>query len=245
MTSEQKARLETLRAMSDLSDAEKAELELLSVIEKQDKQIAEKDSLIGAKATENDELKKRIESATGKEKEDLEKLLADKEDALNTVKAGLDAMKEASKFSMEALGKISTQDLGHGDSVDPEALKALENKAYSDPQVRNEVEKLCEDMDDEDWNAFQSDPKFKQLILQKALGDEGEKADRSPWGSGVKKDEGAPAETAEERMKRLFDNEHRNRGKLPPRSSGRGGRGRGSLPEMPKAAEREVDTRSH
>ena len=243
MTEAQKAKLETLRAKTtaDLSDPEKAELDLLSTIEKQDRQITEKDSLIGAKGTEIDTLKKSIEGKTGAEKKTIEEQLASKEEALETMKLGLDALKEAHKIT--AAATISPTP-GHGDTVDPKEVEALETKAYSDPKVREEVEKQIAEMEEEDWNAFNSDPHFKKLFLEKALGTGGDKTKRSPWGDGVKKNEGTPAEGAKERMARLFDEEQGNHRRLPPNSSGRGGRGRGNLPAMPKAAERETDNRA-
>lgn len=243
MTPEMKARLDELRAKADLSDAEKAELNLLNVIEKQSRQIAEKDSLIGTKGTEIDLLKKQIESSTGKDKEALEKLLADKQDALDTLKAGLDALKEASAISKEAASKISQQP-GHGDAVDPKELEALEAKAYADPKVRAEVEELYKNMDEDDKKAFRSDAKFKKMFLQGVLGTGGEETDDSPWATGVKR-EVRSTESAEDRLKRIFEKNQQQYRRVPPGSSGRGGRGSVSPTDKPKPYEREVDSRSH
>jgi len=243
VTEEQKRKLEELKVKleSDRSDAEKIEMGLLETIEKQAVQIAEKDSLIGTKGTEIDTLKKSIESKTGAEKEALKEQLAAKEEALETMKAGLDALKEAQKINAST---ISPTKPGYGDTVDPKEVIELEKRAYSDPLVKEEVEKQIEELDEEDWEAFQSDPKFKMLILQKALGSGSDKTKRSPWGNEVRKDKERSAETPEQRMERLFDKEKGNHRRLPPNSSGRGGRGGRGIPGMPKAKERPVDTRT-
>lgn len=247
MTTEQRARLEALqaKAAADLSEIEKTELGLLVTIEKQATQITEKDSMLGTKGTEIGELKKKLESATGDEKEILTKQLEDKQDALDTLKIGLDALKEANVITKDAAGKISQVVPGHGGAVDPKEVEALETKAFANEDAKAEVEAIYKDMDDEDKKAYRSDPAFKKMILEKALGTEGEETDDTPWATGVKKVEGKPAESAEDRMKRLFDQNQKNHRRVPQGSSGRGGRGRRSHPAMPKAVEREEDTRSH
>ena len=243
MTPELKAKLEALRAKAaeDLTETEKAELALLVTIEKQAGQITEKDSLIGTKGTEIETLKASIATKTGKEKTALEDQLASKEEALSTMTLGLDALKEAHKINAAA---ISPEKPGHGDTVDPKEVEALEAKAYANPKVREEVEKRIEELEDEDWERFQNSLEFKKLFLQTALGSVGDETGRSPWGRGVKKDEGVPEESDKDRVARLFKQEGSNHRRLPPSTSGRGGRGGRGLPGMPKAKERPVDTRT-
>lgn len=246
MTAEQKARLETLKAKaeSDLDASEKTEMSLLLTIEKQSKQIVEKDSLIGAKGTEIGELKKQIEAASGAGKEALQKLLDDKQEVLNTLKIGLDALKEANATNKAAADKIS-QAAGNRDTVDPKELEALETKAYADNKARAEAEAIYNGFSDDDKLAYRTDPKFKKMILEKVLGAGGDETDDSLWSAAVKKQkEGAPAETPEQRMRRLFDQNQQQHRRMPSPGSGRGGRGGLGAPAKPKPAERELDSRS-
>jgi len=242
VTKEQKAKLDSLRLKpaDDLSDTEKSELSLLITIEKQAKQITEKDSLIGTKGTEIETLKNSIDSTSGSEKAALQELLATKEEALETMKIGLDALKDAQELTAAS---ISPDKPGHGDTVDPKEVTALEAKAYADPKVRAEVEDLFKAMDASDKVAFRTKPAFKKMFLEQALGTGGDETDDTPWGNTVGKSNEENDESDEERINRLFNKQAGDFRKLPPNSSGRSGRGR-NLPAMPKAAEREVDTRA-
>lgn len=245
MNQEQKDRLKALSAKSadELTDAEKTELDLLKIIEKQDQRITEKDTLIGTRATELDNLKKELEGKTGKDKENLEARIAEKQESIDTLKEALQALKEARETNTDLAGKISHKNPGHGDAVDPEELKALKAAAYADEGVRKEVEEAVEALDEEDWNAFQSDKEFQKLFLQRFV-NPGDKTKRSLWGDVVKADEGAPQKTAKERLDELFEGKKNNHRKLPPNSSGRGGRGRINSTAMPQRAERPVDERA-
>ena len=240
MNEDQKAKLATLRAKAeaDLSDPEKAELTLLVTIEKQAKQITEKDTLIGTKGTELETLKKDIEGKTGKEKEALEAKLADKEEALKDLKEAHEATKEAHEAT-KAAAKISPEKPGHGDAVDPKEVEALETKAQSDPATKLAVEELYKGLEPADKLAYKNDPEFRKLCLETVVDPEGDDTDDTPWATKVKKEE--TAETASERMTRLFDKTRGNHRRLPHQTSGRGGRGGKSLPGMPQARERVLD----
>lgn len=246
MTDVQKTRLEALRGKSEseLTDSEKTELGLLVTIEKQDKQITEKDSVIGKRATEIDNLKKEIESATGKEKTALEQRLAEKEESISTLKEGLAALKEAKETNSSIAGKLSQEKPGHGDAVDPKELEELERKAFEDEEAKAAIEDLYKNMDGDDKKAYRTDPVFRKGIFERVLGTEGDETDDSPWGSAVKKKEGTPQKTAQERLEELFNGTKEKHRNLPPMSSGRGGRGRVKPTNMPKPADRAVDDRT-
>lgn len=243
MNPELKAKLEALRLKpeEELSDAEKSELSLLTTVEKQATQIAEKDSMIGAKGTELDDLKKSIESKTGAEKADLESQLASKQEALEAMKFGLDALKDAHKLAANAVN-ILPEKPGHGDAVDPEEVEALEAKAQSDPATKSAVEELYKELEPADKLAYKKDPAFKKLLLESVVGNEGEETDDTPWAKVVKKEE--TDETATQRYKRIFGQQQKSHSKMPLSSSGRSSRGRKGLPGMPQAEPREVDLRS-
>lgn len=244
MTPEQKAKLEALRLKTaeDLSDTEKAEVDLLVTIEKQAKQITEKDSLIGTKGTEIETLKKSIETSSGAAKTNLEEQLATKEEALAVMKDALDTVKEAHLIT-KAAHIISPKEPGHGDTVDPKEVEALEAKAQADPDTKVAVEELYKGLEPADKLAYKNDPAFRKLLLESVVDPEGDNTDDTPWANAAKKKE-EDAETATQRMERLFNKEQGTHRRMPPNSSGRGGRGAGKPESMPKAAEREVDTRA-
>lgn len=248
MNEAQKQRLAALKAMKaeELSDAEKSELELLTAMEKMAKQIVEKDSLLGTRATELDNLKKDLEKAKdGKEKDALEERIKEKEDALEIAKAGLQALKDAQELNAKNAERFTKLGPGHGESVDPKELEALEAKAYGDEKIRAEVEKQYKGWDQKDKDAFRNDPKFRKLVFEGVLGTGGDQGDDSPWGAGVKKAEGETNESAEERIKRLFGQQARNGQQLPPFASGRMGHGRrGEDSSKPVRSQRPVDTRT-
>lgn len=246
MNPEQKARLEALRAKSasELTEVEKTELNLLGIIEKQDQRIIEKDTLIGTRATELDNLKKELDGKTGKDKENLEARIAEKQESVDTLKEALQALKEARETNTDLVGKISHKNPGHGDAVDPKELQELERRAFEDEEAKAAIEELYKNMDDDDKKAYRSDPAFKKGIFERVLSDLGDNTDDSPWGSAVKKEEGTPHETVKERIDELFDGRKNNHRKLPPNSSGRGGRGRTNSTAMPRPTERPVDERA-
>ena len=245
MTPEQKAKLEGLRAkkLEDLSETEKTELDLLATIEKQLKQITEKDSLIGTKATEIEQLRAAVEGKSGKDKESAEELLKAKEEAMETMKMGLDALKDAHKITAESISK-KPEESGHRETVDPEELKTLEVKAYANAEVRAEIENFYKGMEPEDKLAYRTDDAFKKKVLERFVGSDGDETETSLWSKEVTKTEGVLVETAEERLERLFGEKQGNHRRLPPNSAGRGSRGKPMMAGMPKPAEREVDTRS-
>lgn len=246
MTEAQKQRLSELKAKKpeELEDHEKDHLELLETMEKMAKQIEEKDSLLGKRATDLDNLKKDLEKATdGKEKEALEKRIKEMEEALEISRVGLQALKDAQEQHSKMSEKFPKRSPGHGGDVDPAEIAGLEKKVKASEEAKAAVEKAVSEMTDEEWSRYQADPAYKKQILQFAL-PAGDSGVRNPWGE-EEEPGGEPPKSAEDRMRELFGKQAGNGQRLPPNSSGRGGRGGRVIdPNKPTRKERPVDNRT-
>jgi len=161
------------------------------------------------------------------------------------MKAGLDALKEAKELNSEMASQFSQKSSGHGDTVDPEELVKLERTVFANETAKAAVEELYKGMSPEDKESYRTDPSFKKLVLEKVAGDSGDEADDSPWSSAVKEDKGEPGLTPAQRVEQLFDKQKGIHRRLPPGTSGRGGRGKVLAAGMPKPAEREEDPRTY
>lgn len=248
MTEEMKTRLKELTDKGEtLTDTEKAELNLLKTIDKMAKQISDKDAYIGTKTTELDTLKRDHAAATGEDKLKLEQQVADKQEAIDTLKAGIDALKEAKTISESLAGKISHKDSGNGVSVDQKEIEVLEKKAFASEDANKKVVAAYAELSPEEKTRYRTDLVFKKQCLESALGVSGsENTDDSPWSSAVE-NVGAPSdEDKEVEIRNLFAGQQRTHRQGPPGSSGRqGGPGRFNSEGKPKAAEREADERTN
>lgn len=245
----QKQRLEQLKSTTSdsLAESEKSELAMLETIEKMSKQIDEKDSMIGKRDTELDNLKKDLAKySDGKEKDSLEARIKEKEEALDIAKAGLQALKDAQKINFENANKFPKQTPEHGGNVDPTDIARLEKAARTNEQASKAVTLAVNNMTDEEYDKYDEsspwyDPEFKLTILKMAVPD-GEKRARSPWGK-ESEPKGAPPKSAEERLKELFGQQVRNGRSLPPGMSGNPGRpGLVGAGNVPPPRERPIDT---
>lgn len=248
MTDAQKTRQTELKAKNaeGLTDAEKSELELLDTIEKQANQITEKDSLIGTRATELDNLKKELEQAKdgSSEKEALEQRIAEKQEAIDTANAGLSAIKEAQAQTQKLAEKFPTHKPGDGGDADPKEIARLETAAKGNETATATLTRAVENMTDEEYQRYRTDPSYKLSVLKMAV-PEGEPGARTPW-ADEEEPGGAPPKTEEDRLKELFGEKVNNGRNLPPGSSGRPGHP-GYIPpsDKPKARERTVDARTY
>lgn len=245
MNDYQKQRLTQLRATSfdSLSDVEKKELEMLETIEKMEKQIVEKDSMIGKRDTELDNLKRDLaKMSDGKDKTALEERIKEKEEALEIAKAGLQALKDAQKTNLEHTKTFPSQAPEHGEPADPDEIARLQKAARANDKIKAAVETAVNNMTDEQYNRYKSDPKFKLAVLKEAIPD-GDIGVRSPWDDETET-KGAPPKSDEDSIKELFGRQVRNGRQLPPGISGRPGQP-GRVGGIPPTNERLIDTRTY
>jgi len=239
MNEEQKARLVELKAIAaaDLTEAQKSELALFTLIEKQDKQITDQESFIGTKATELGTLKAALAAAKPEEKEVLQRSIDDKQAVIDTLTEAL----EIAKTANEELAKISPVNPGHEDTVDQKTVDALEDKLFAAEGGKEAMEAAVTSMTDVEYAKFDSDPSFRKKMISAALASVGsEETERSAW---RKKDgnEETPLKDEEARMKELFGKEQRHHRFVP---GGGGGRAPRRDLSGQKESERQVDERT-
>jgi DNA repair exonuclease SbcCD ATPase subunit len=240
MTEQMKQRLKELKeiAESERTEAQKSELGMLLLIEKQEKQLEEKQTFIGTQATELGDLRKKLEDAKPADKEGIEKQITEKEDIISALKEALQIAKEAN----EKLAKEFTpNEPGHGETVDQKTVDALEDKLLEADGGKDAMEAAFGAMTPDEQSKFVSDISFRQKVMKKALTAVGsEETELSPW---RKKggDKGTPSKTEKERLDELFDAKKRQHRKL--FGGGGGGAIRRDLSGQPES-ERPVDTRT-
>jgi vacuolar-type H+-ATPase subunit I/STV1 len=239
MNEAQKQRLGQLEAMSsaDLTEADKKELAMLRTIERMEKQIIEKDSMIGKRDTELDNLKKAsAQASAGKEKDEIEDRIKEKEEALEIAKAGLQALKEAQETNLEIAKRISSNDTGYKERVDPAEIIKLKKLVKADPAAKEKMDKALSEMTDAERN----NPVFIKQCLEQVVS-VGEKDAASFW-DDVDEPEGAPQKSAEDRLKELFSTQVSNGRRLPPGISGLPGHpGAGTFRKSSQGFQRPVD----
>lgn len=239
MNEAQKQRLGQLEAMSsaDLTEADKKELAMLRTIERMEQQIIEKDSMIGKRDTELDDLKKAsAQASAGKEKDAIEDRIKEKEEALEIAKAGLQALKEAQETNLEIAKRISSNDTGYKERVDPAEIIKLKKLVKADPAAKEKMDKALSEMTDAERN----NPVFIKQCLEQVVS-VGEKDAASFW-DDVDEPEGVPQKSAEDRLKELFSTQVSNGRRLPPGISGLPGHpGAGPFKKSSQGFQRPID----